>query len=186
MNKKGILSYTSMAGIAMILVVAGIMLVVGSQIESKIKDDTDDKTTTITLTNATTAYSVSGYFYNGTFPEGTHSRCRSCTLSITEVTNATGGVNGIIPIHSDNYTADGCAIYFSSTSANDNAAFNNTKWNITGTATFKQDTSAYNASIDAMEGISNATEQQGLLGTVIVFGIIIGVVVMAFMTRGML
>ena len=43
----------------------------------------------------------------------------------------------------------------------------------------------YNASGDAMEGLTNVSEQQGLLGTVIIFGIIISVVVIAFMVKGM-
>ena len=48
-----------------------------------------------------------------------------------------------------------------------------------------ENSSEWNASGDAMEGLTNVSEQQGLLGTVIIFGIIISVVVIAFMVKGM-
>jgi ascorbate-specific PTS system EIIC-type component UlaA len=46
------------------------------------------------------------------------------------------------------------------------------------------DTEAKDAARNATAGLANISEQQGLLGTIIIFGIIIGVVVMAFMVRG--
>ena len=39
---------------------------------------------------------------------------------------------------------------------------------------------AWNAARDAKEGLVNVAENQGLLGTIIIFGIIISVVVVAF------
>ena len=47
-----------------------------------------------------------------------------------------------------------------------------------------ENSSEYNASNEAMEGLTNISEQQGRLGTVIIFGIIISVVVIAFMVKG--
>ncbi len=43
---------------------------------------------------------------------------------------------------------------------------------------------AIDAARNSTAGLANISEQQGLLGTIIIFGIIIGVVVMAFMVRG--
>jgi hypothetical protein len=47
-------------------------------------------------------------------------------------------------------------------------------------ADFTVNGTEWNASENAMEGLSNVAENQGLLGTIIVFGVILGVVVMAF------
>lgn len=47
-------------------------------------------------------------------------------------------------------------------------------------------TAERNASDNAMEGLTNVSEQQGLLGTIIIFGVILGVVVLAFMVKGAL
>ena len=41
-----------------------------------------------------------------------------------------------------------------------------------------------NATASAMEGLSNVAENQGLLGTIIIFGIIISIVVVAFSVKG--
>jgi len=87
MNKKGLLGLNQLTGIIMILVVIGIMLVVGTTIESDLRNE---------------------------------------------------------------FTVNG------------------TEWNIAS---------------DAMSGLANVSEQQGLLGTIIVFGVIISVVVVAFMVR---
>jgi hypothetical protein len=46
-----------------------------------------------------------------------------------------------------------------------------------------QNSTEWNASKSAMEGLSNVAEQQGLLGTIIIFGVIIGVVIVAFAVR---
>jgi hypothetical protein len=47
-------------------------------------------------------------------------------------------------------------------------------------ATPAAQTEAIDAAKNATEGLSNIAENQGLLGTIIVFGVILGVVVMAF------
>jgi len=46
------------------------------------------------------------------------------------------------------------------------------------------DTRAIDASRNSTAGLANISEQQGLLGTIIIFGIIISVVVVAFMVGG--
>ncbi len=46
------------------------------------------------------------------------------------------------------------------------------------------DTKAIDASRNATDGLANISENQGLLGTIIIFGIIISVVVVAFMVGG--
>lgn len=44
-------------------------------------------------------------------------------------------------------------------------------------------TEAIDAARNASGGLANISEQQGLLGTIIIFGVIISVVVVAFMVR---
>jgi hypothetical protein len=45
---------------------------------------------------------------------------------------------------------------------------------------FTENSTEWNAAEDTMEGLDNVAENQGLLGTIIIFGVILGVVVMAF------
>ncbi len=49
---------------------------------------------------------------------------------------------------------------------------------------FTQNSTEWNSARDTMEGLSNVAEQQGLLGTIIIFGVIISVVLVAFAVRG--
>ena len=49
---------------------------------------------------------------------------------------------------------------------------------------FTDNSTEDNATDDAMEGLSNVAENQGLLGTIIIFGIIISIVVVAFSVKG--
>ena len=45
---------------------------------------------------------------------------------------------------------------------------------------FDENLVEWNATDSAMEGLTNIAENQGLLGTIIIFGVIISVVVVAF------
>jgi hypothetical protein len=47
-------------------------------------------------------------------------------------------------------------------------------------ATPSAQTEALDAAKNSTEGLANISENQGLLGTIIIFGVILGVVVMAF------
>jgi len=49
---------------------------------------------------------------------------------------------------------------------------------------FTDNSTEDNATDDAMEGLSNVAENQGLLGTIIIFGVIISIVVVAFSVKG--
>lgn len=180
------ISYTTLISTVMILLVVGIYLVVGMRIDSSLKDDLGSETSTITLTNSTTKTVVNSSAF--TYPIGISNvnHIRSCALTITEAANTTSVAGWAQAISSGNYTITGCKIKFSSVSATDAMFYNNTQWNITGTATYKTDTVEYNASVHALEGMKNVSEQQGLLGTIIIFGAVLSVVIIAFMARGMM
>ena len=42
----------------------------------------------------------------------------------------------------------------------------------------------WNAAGDSIDGLANVAEQQGLLGTIIIFGVIISIVIVAFAVKG--
>jgi len=179
MNKKGSLELNQLVGIVVILIVVGILLIVGTSIESDMQKGIDTTTSTKTLMNVTTNHPVSHnvtgiYAGNVSIPN-----MRNCAMTLTSVTNATGNCGANIP--ASNYTINGCYVYYIGSEIHGD--INSTLWNLTGTITYNVDTVEYNVAGDAMEGLGNVSEQQGLLGTIIVFGVIIGIVVVAFMMR---
>lgn len=194
MDRKGLISLGQVSAVVMILIVVGIMLVVGTRVESNLRDDMDTTTISHTLTNVTTRYTTSGYSGNAslnlpgnyTFLAGTSYILAKgrCSLALTEVANTSAATGHATVLAAGNYTVSGCGIYFSSSSAGDATDYNNTRWNLTGTITWNSDTTEYNASDDTIEGMSNVSENQGLLGTIIIFGIILGVVVALYQLRG--
>ena len=168
----------------MIFIVVGIMLVVALRIDGGLRDVVDDKSMAGTLTNITSNVNItealSTSYPNTISGIGT---VRSCALSVTTVTpfNTSTSVN---IINSGNYTVTGCYISFDSVSAVDAGRYNQTLWNVTGTYSYKTDSLAYNASGSVMESKSNISENQGLLGTIIIFSVIISLVVVAFYFKG--
>lgn len=85
--------------------------------------------TSITLTNAITSGTVNA---TGTTLSGYATGYRNCQLTVTNFTNATGGVL-IAPA---NYTVTGCFVIGA---VNTNVGFNNTLWNFTGTLSYLSD-----------------------------------------------
>ncbi len=178
LQKKGEIGLNQLVGLIVIILVAGIMLTVGLRVDDELQKSVDTKTTTSTLTNGTTLTVVNT---TGAYPGIWSPYMRNCALTVTFATNSSGTSSGIQEIGSGNYTVTGCLLAFTSLESDDADAYNNTKWNVTGSMTWAYDTIEYNATGDVKEGKINVSENMGLLGTVIIFGIIISVVVVAFM-----
>jgi hypothetical protein len=178
-DKKGVLSLAALSGVVITLLVLGITLYVGVRVDSGIQDTFDDSTTTQSLTNIT----ADGLIYdNGTlYTVGNQTavtRLRSCTLTITEVNFA----DNFTVVPSTNYTTSGC--YWGLTPIVRNQSWNGTNLNVTGSLSWTTDTRRYNASEDTIDGKSNISENTPLLGTVVIFSVILGVVLVAFAVRG--
>jgi len=185
LNKKGAFGLGQLAGIVTILVIISVMLFVGVKTNSEIAKDLDDTTITVTLTNETTT-NVNDSGSQAFLVNYPGLNFRSCEMAANCVNNATGAVDidgapNCIP--AGNYTISGCGIVFSG-EAGDAPQHNDTTWNITGTFTYKSDTVKYNASQSSDDGVVSVAEQQGLLGTVIIFGVIITTVIVAFAING--
>lgn len=184
LNKKGILGLNQLTGIIMMLVVIGVMLIVGLVVQDEMQESSFTDTTTTTLTNSTTNANVTEAA-STSYPSGINNigGVRNCVLTVTRVTpfNTSSSAN---IIHSGNYTITGCYLTFSSTSSDDADRYNQTGWNVTGSSSYGTDSQGWNATGEAKDGLANVSEQQGLLGTIIIFGIIISIVVVAFMVRG--
>ena len=168
----------------MIFIVVGIMLVVALRIDGGLRDVVDDESRTDTLTNSTTNVNIT-QVASTTYPSGINNIVgrRSCALTVDTVTPFNTSTSANI-IHSGNYTVTGCYLTFASASKVDGDRYNQTLWNVTGSFSSKTDTTQYNSSSNVMESKSNISENQGLLGTIIIFSVIISLVVVAFYFKG--
>ncbi len=172
LNKKGEIGINQIVGIIVIILVVGIILTIGLRIDDDLQRGGDTTVSTITLANETTATVVN---ITGTnVGEYTTTHNSGCAITVTSVTNSTGTPKIVIP--SSNYTVSVCTI--TSTDASDGST--NELWNVSGSVTYSKDDAAYNATNSVMEGKTNVSENLGLLGTVIIFGVIIALVVVSF------
>jgi len=178
-NKAGMIGLNQVVGIIVLLLIAGIMLTVGLRVDDEMQSILDDESITFNVINMSTIANVNEtpgtYIQNTTWDTST---LRRCSLTVIEATNRSGAP-GLAAFTANNYTVTDCLINYTGGSGDDK--HNNTRWNITGSVTYYQDTPRYNASESIMERKTNVSENQGLLGTIIIFGVIISVVTIAFM-----
>lgn len=131
-------------------------------------------TTSVTVTNETSAFiNATGYTIANI------GACSIGDITLTEATNETNGTAGfpIIPIAAANYT------FTTATGTITNAtAFNFASANISYTYTWGS--GACDASEDMATEFGNYTSLVGLVGTIIFLGLVIGVLVAAFVFGG--
>ena len=166
-KKKGLIGLTQLTGIVLVLVLVGILLVVGSKIDEDMISGVS--TTTTRYENYTTT--VIDDAANITQLNGRVTSLIRCTNN-----SAAGGV-GIIPASNYSWSSTNpTRIYIHKDIIS--MPWDGVSWNCTYTAL--TDTASYNAAKDAADGLASVSENQGLLGIVIIFGVIISVVVVAF------
>ena len=176
LNKLGAIALDQLTGIIILILIAGIMLTVGLRVDDEMQTGIDTTTSTITLSNETSVTVVNTT--GTTVGEFTTAHNRNCVLTVIELTNTTGTPAIVIP--SANYTVTACTI-----SINQDDAYNtHSLLNISGSVSYSKDTVEYNATGDVKEGKTNISTNLGLLGTVIIFGVIISLVVVAFAISG--
>lgn len=180
-TKKGIIGIGQLSSIILLLIIIGLMVIVAIRVQSGVKTGIT-VTDTGTVVNESQVLGSGGNLTNLTFNgySGLPNQHLQSAVGGFKFINGTRAT-GTLVYANNNFTVSGDTVGFSATV---DAGINNSLINYTYIFTFDKGSEVYNSSVNVMEGTTNVSEGQGLLGTLIIFGIIIGLVVTAFMIKG--
>lgn len=167
-TKKGQASFGALPAIILGFIIVVVTMSIGAEVQTGARDAIKD-TVTYTFTNEsfTPVLNIT--------TDISHAKPNSVTLNSTLVVcRADGNASGCMTQGTD-YT-----IFSNGSFVLINATENNTEYNFTFDQTQDEQDDAYNASSDGLTGIDNMSGKLGLLGTVLILGVVIGVVLLSF------
>ena len=168
-KKKGQLSIGDAPTVVLLVALVFLVMATTAFIGEKYEDALTNKLTSYSALNETltTVTEAGEYLYLNSL--------RDPVCSISRVINTTSGEL----IASGNYTTTNCLIQ--ATSHATTSGYNNTNWNVTYTGTYSQLTVASNTTAELQTEISNNTSIAGIVLTISLIGIVLGILISVFL-----
>jgi amino acid transporter len=170
-SKKGIqLQNAAMAVLAIVLI--AVLVIVALYLFTSLSTSMQAPGTSVSVVNESLTTVNEG---------GENLAAKNLRNAVCTVTACTNGTTPYRTVPADNYTATGCIVdYIGSTAS----GFNNTNWLCTYSYVWTADTTASNASDTTISNFSNYPALVGLVGTIVLLALVIGVLVSSFVFGG--
>jgi len=161
---KGVAGLNVLLAVVVFLFVLGLLVSIFSIMGGELEEQNYERTT-VTVTNTISAKVINETCaLADSITEGINRR--ACTLSITNVSNATGGEI----IAAGNYTTSNCKLCLANGA---DAGYNNTQWNFTGTYSYSANTTASNVVFDTTDELNGVTDWFGIIIIITVMVVLI-------------